>query len=278
MEHSYQNIIDYAFRLAMKRCDLDIIEQCLIAGICVTSKSIKRFEKSRESNREQFENGDYYEEELADGIIKAGMIKHRKIIEKIFELLLKNRFDTITNNVGFMSRCVLWNDDYYIQSIIGLGYNGNHITSPELLLKIIEDDEYEKYCDNTRILLDNGLWQHMQLLLMRCVELGRKKYLDLFILCGANCYSVLNDLSAYVSRLERCPRRVINTINIALKNMYDIKMLHEPIFKYFLIKSISYNIPIEIAVYIIGWYMLFDYVRSDSIKENLRRLKSHQKQ
>lgn len=249
MEHSdpLKNIINFAFHLAIRHNNLIIVEQCLSEGAIITSESIKIFSECF----------------LDENHSQMGCSQNKKI----FNLLLKNGFDVITNKVDFMYDCITCGDKYYIESIINSGYDGDHGGSFELLYTIIERNVLD--LDSLGMLLYNEFYQHIQPLLILCVESGSNAYLPLFIKYGANCYSVLHELSTYVSQSQKLNRNRIETINIILENMYDIDMLCEPIFKYLLIKSINYAIPIEIVVYIFKLYMSVDYKCSDDIKEKL---------
>src|ERR1044071_1687842 len=241
---SLEDIIKCAFNSSITNDDINMIEKCLIKGATVTSTSIEKL-------NELILNYNYG-------------YNIKPVSNNIFKLLLKNGFDVITDNVKFMYSCVLVYDEFYIKSIIDMGYNGDNIKAPMLLQKIIKKPKEVCHID---ILLDNGFCKHIQSLLMHTIT-GSSRYLSLFIIRGANCYSILNDLLAYVLLLKNINDLVYNNINIMLKHMYDIKNLNEPVLKYFLIKSINYDVPNDILISICVLYMEIDYAKSNVIKED----------
>src|SRR5579863_2996727 len=258
MEHSdsLKSIIKYAFDIAIKKSDMVMIDKCLSEGMIVTSKTIDSLRKIILIDIDELESDDDYEQ------IPIYVMKRRKI----FEFLVKNHFENVTDNINFMLMCVMHSDPFYIKSIIDLGYNGNHPKASELLKRIIFDDP-DPNC--LKILLDNGFRRHIQSLLMFCVEQGEQECLSLFITYGANCYSILHDLHIHVSLQLSCRKSMCDSIYFVLENMYHIKMLREPVCKYFLIKSINYCVPIEIFVYVLKLYMSLDYECSDDIRAKL---------
>src|SRR5579863_6375186 len=221
MEHpdSLKRIINCAFNTSITNYDMDMIEICLSEGAIITLESI---------------------------INLQGIISFRYVIpidpdrigkcKKIFEsILLKNGFEIMIDNTEFMYTCVMHDDEYFIKSIIELGYNGNHANASEVFKCVISDDVP---LDHLKRLLDIGFGQYVQSSLMCCVTYGDVECLSLFIEYGANFYSILHELHAYVLLNQSQLWCRIDNINFVLCNMYKIEMLHEPILKYFLIKSI----------------------------------------
>src|ERR1044071_6306350 len=184
---SLEDIINCAFNSSITNDDINMIEKCLIKGATVTSTSIEKL-------NELILNYNYG-------------YNIKPVSNNIFKLLLKNGFDVITDNVKFMYSCVLVYDEFYIKSIIDMGYNGDNIKAPMLLQKIIKKPKEVCHID---ILLDNGF----------------------------------------------------------------CKNLNEPVLKYFLIKSINYDVPNDILISICVLYMEIDYAKSNVIKEKMIELKN----
>ena len=259
MEHTnlVKSIINYAFDVAIEKDNMAMIEKCLSEGAVVTSTSVNNFQRILSRDNDDSISDDSTDSERVE--------RHKKIFES---MLLKNGFEIMTDNITFMYVCVIHDDEYYIKSIIDSGYNGNHTKAPKLLEFMLSAYQ-ERASDCLEILLDNGFDQHIQPLLMYCVQNDMNGNLALFIRRGANCYSILHDLHAYVLSQERCSHYALHNIKIVLENMYRIEMLREPIFKYFLIRSINHDVPIEIFVYVLKMYMLLDYACSNNIRAKL---------
>ena len=239
--------------------DLDTIEKCLEAGVCITTQSVRRFQSKMLYFNCKFKSA-----------------SKRECHVKIFEhILLKNYFDVITNDINFMTGCVQNYDKYYIQSIITAGFNGNHTQSVKIFKNIIRRSYKNKHDDNLIILLENGFCRHIQPLLIYCITKCNEPYLALFTkMGGANFYSVLHDLHTNVlSQSLFCQYRWPN-INFVLRHMYEMTMLREPICKYFLIKSVHCDMIIEIPILIFQCYMLLDYEYTDNIRRKISESKS----
>ena len=246
---SFKIIIDYALNKAISDANLDIVERCLSSGTSVTLQIIEKCKPEKK----------YYIDSDSEDEDNDGDTRRKKI----FKLLLEHNPELIINDVNFIIESVLYHDKDYIQAIVDAGFNGDHNQSAEILKKIISSGSHLENmdADKLKILLSNRFCQHIQPLLMYCITDSDERYLSSFIKHGANCYAVLHDLHTYISSYGLINYPMGDNIKLFLRNVYNIKMLTEPIFKYFLIKSVNHDvyIPIELFVGIFEWYVSLDY-------------------
>ena len=189
-----------------------------------------------------------------------------------------------------------------------MGYHANH-SSNNFILSANMLQPYGFSSNRLKILLDNGFCKYVQSLFPKCMK-ESTEYIKLLIEYEANCYSILDDLFLFTLSLDHIYHTIYNNIKLVLNHMYDIKMLTEPIFKYFLIKTIGVSsgltldsleldslelgprsmsgsetfllgkargLPNDIVVYIFRYYMAIDYAKSDAIEERIRTLKNFKK-
>ena len=260
--------IELTFSDAIKYADLDTVKKCLSAGeIKLTSKSIHEFIYEHDYTRYHYYDRRQYENER----------------ELIFELLLKHAFTLIVTDMPAMEK-ILTNINY-IELIIKYGYNDSYSGSIEVFKKIIGTWS-SIYSDRHKFmiysLLDNGFKKHIPVVLVHFIMYGHTNYL-LDEKFDANFYSILYDVYQHILteknyRINRiCYVASSNfrcaNIHFFLDNVYKIKMLGQPIIKYFLIGLIQWDtfvVPKDIYVYIFRIYMETDHVMTDHMQKFLK--------
>ena len=278
--------IESSLNDAIHSNDLSLVKKCLLSGeIKLTSEFIHNFIPDIEMIS------------FLDNCLKLDSLKYKQYKdnkELIFEILLKHGFILIVNDIPFMKKLISSGNTYYIDLLIRHGYNGTYPGSIEIFKKIINTGRlsYQSKSDSNKLLsairslLDNGFNKHIQSVLMYCIIHGNVIYLQLLLDYGANFYSILHDVHHYAFELDNIFKikdhypllrpLILDNINFFLDNSYKIEMLGQPIFKFFLIKSIPwrwrYVVPLDICVHILRLYMETDYVIITDTRNNTRKI------
>ncbi len=235
---THQEIFNYALDNAVKNNDVGMAEKCLSEGSVITSKTVS----------------------LCTPIHKT------KINGKLLILLLQHGFETIVNDVNFMDSFFKSKNEHLIRLIIEAGYNGSYNRSAQILKSVVEKKKPNVYILSQ--LLENGFDEHIQFVLMGCIEKDNHSYLPILLKHGANFYSRLNDICEFGLHY-----RLSTSVEFAINHMYDINMLSEPIFKYCLFKStqfdLGFTLPIEICAYVFQLFMEPDYIRTNLIRRRI---------
>lgn len=245
-----QDIYNYALDRAIEKHNFIMVEKCLLNGAIITNHSVSI---------------------LCDVLTKPPDYVITNDWDKdIFKLLLKYGFQIIANNHDFIEMSVMHSNAYFIQNIIKAGYNGSFDNSVHIFNIVVKT---RGVCPQIlSILLANGFDRHIQTVLMNCIKADSYKHLPLLLSHRANFYSILTEVCAYISMLAKPS----DSIKFAFEHMFKICMLDEPVLKYFLVRSVRFdiflNIPTEICVYIFQLFMEIDYALINyALTKNLRK-------
>lgn len=236
MDDQPESIIDFAFRQALNLKNINIIKQCLAAGI-----SIKNISSC------------WMEPDQANVMI-------------IFKMLLDYDSDALFENTVFMSSCITSYTDYYLKALVTAGYDCNYSNAQRVMEECVIGDLPD---NNLFVLLDNGFDKYSKQAVMACINYNKFDTFRELVYSGKFMYELLDDMCNLITTMMQsevfiCPKM----IKFILDNIYHIELLGPVISKYMLL-SAKNILPLEINIVIMQLYMELDYVKTDKVRNML---------
>lgn len=243
-----ESIVNYAFQQAISNSNIQIIKQCLIAGVSLDNIPVCWISDSYY---------DYdYEETNPD-------------TSTIFKMLLDYDAPTLFKHTKFMIRCINVKNDYCIRKLIDAGYNCDCPNA----LEIFESVHYLTW-DSFCLLIDNGFGKYSKQLAMVSIKSNQLPILKILINRGTGIYSLLDRFCNWV-RTNVCSwlhTPYLEIIFFGLDNIYQLKSDDVPVQKYLLLRS-NDILPLEISITIMTFYMGSDFINTYGIRDYLHRNK-----